>query len=426
MQDPGIMTGRQPNRAGPEIVVVGGGPAGSAVATHLARLGRRVLLIEKAKTARPRVCGEYLSPECLRLVERLGALNSLGEERPYRLRGMRIHTQSGSVLLGEFPALPTDLSASNEPGAGLGSWRGGLAISRPVFDSVLLRNACRSGVEILRGVTVTDLLQDSDRVTGVRIWSPEGFWDLRCRLVIGADGRHSTIARALGLRKAHPRLRKTGFILRYQGVADPGPYGEVFLAGDSYCILNPMGNGRLTLGLVIPAADVSSWPGSPETLIARRLETFPLVGDRLGAAKPLPEIRGISPLAFRTTRQVHHGALLVGDAAGFFDPLTGEGIHIALRGAELAAEVAHEALAAGDTSMATLVRYERLRRQVLLPKNRFCAVLQAVIRRPLLADFLAGRLMRRTDLREAFMGVIGDSLPTTTLLRTLCVPGPSK
>ncbi|MEE9226977.1 MAG: FAD-dependent oxidoreductase, partial [Acidobacteriota bacterium] len=76
------MTGRQPNRTSPEIVVVGGGPAGSAVATHLARLGHRVLLIEKTETARPRICGEYLSPECLRLVDRLGALGPLEEERP--------------------------------------------------------------------------------------------------------------------------------------------------------------------------------------------------------------------------------------------------------------------------------------------------------------------------------------------------------
>lgn len=399
-----------------EVVVVGAGPAGSAVAAHLAGRGHEVLVLEKTTAPPPKVCGEYLSPDCTRLLDRLGALEEFAGHRPVRVRGMRIHTPRGAVVTGHFPGVGPPADDPARERTDLGRWHGGLAVSRSILDPILARNAERSGAGLRRGVRVTGLARDGRRVVGVTVNGAGVPQEIRCRLVIGADGRHSVVTRTLGLRRPHRWLRRTGFILRTSGVQFDSPYGEVLLGDDSYCILNPLGHGTVSVGLVLPF-ERAGRPGSTagETVM-RELQRFPMALDIIRGGTLVDGIRGIGPLAFDTAAQAGDGVLLVGDAAGFLDPLTGEGIRIALRGAELAAEVAHDALGAGACSRDFLERYESLRRRHLLPKRKFCSLLQAAIRHPRLLDWLAGGLNLSADLRESFMGVIGDTLPPADLL----------
>jgi flavin-dependent dehydrogenase len=399
-----------------EVIVVGAGPAGSAVAAHLAGLGHEVMVLEKATAPAPKVCGEYLSPDCARLLDRLGALDDLARHRPVRVRGMRIHTPRGSVVTGHFPETGTAIDGTAPARQELRDWRGGLAVSRSVLDPILARTAERRAADLRRGVRVSGLARDHRRVTGVIAEGAGPRREIRCRLVIGADGRHSVVTGSLGWRRPHRRLHRTGFIMRYSGVRFDSPYGEVLLGEDSYCILNPLGHGTVSVGLVLPFERARRRESDPGALVRRELQRFPMAADAIRGGALIDGIRGIGPLAFYTAAQAGDGVLLVGDAAGFLDPLTGEGIHIALRGAELAAEVAHDALGADSCSHDFLTRYESLRRRYLLPKRRFCSLLQSVIRHPRLLELLAGGLNRFPDLRTRFMGVIGDTLPPTDLI----------
>ncbi|MBI4161213.1 MAG: NAD(P)/FAD-dependent oxidoreductase, partial [Acidobacteria bacterium] len=223
-----------------DVVVVGAGPAGTALASHLTRLGHDILVLERSPGPRQKICGEYLSSDCIPLLDRLGVLPDLDRVRPRRLRGMRIHTPAGVVVTGDFPDVPAPEPDTEGTGTGLREWPGGIAIPRPVLDGILASNAARSGAEVRWGVRVTRLLHGRAGVTGIVTRDPEGEREVRCRLVVGADGRHSVVARDLGLRRPHPWLRRTGFIVRCGTAPAESEYGEVFLARDSYCILNPI------------------------------------------------------------------------------------------------------------------------------------------------------------------------------------------
>ncbi len=399
-----------------EVLVVGAGPAGSALATHLAGLGHDVIVLDKGPGPRQKACGEFINPDAVRLLEKLGVLPDLEKCHPKSLRGMRIHTARGETMSGDFPGIATKVITTGAAGAPFRFQAGGISLSRPVLDGTLARHAARQGAEVRYSARVTDLLMENGKVTGVVATEGGMNRPIRSRLVVGADGRHSIVARRLDLRRPHRRLHRTGYIRRYSGVPADGEYGEVFLSGDSYCILNPTGQGDWTVGIVLPSNRISPRGKNPEESFQERLRQFPGAFERVRDAAFGSTVQGCGPMAFDTSRQVHAGLLLVGDAAGFYDPLTGEGIHIALKGAEIAAAVADEALRSNDLSSRCLSRYETLRREHLLPKRRFCALLQALIRSPFLVDSLVRHLNRAPALRETFMGVIGDTLSPAKLL----------
>ncbi|HEY0070086.1 MAG TPA: hypothetical protein VGE04_08990, partial [Chloroflexia bacterium] len=135
---------------------------------------------------------------------------------------------------------------------------------------------------------------------------------------------------------------------------------------------------------------------------------FPGVRERLAGAERVSQVRGVGPIGARVRRAYGPGYLLVGDAAGFFDPFTGEGVHKALRGAELAAEVASEALSKGDLSARALSRYARLRRRHFAAKEMVCRLVQLFVATPPAMDYVAARLANRPAPLNTITGVLGD------------------
>jgi flavin-dependent dehydrogenase len=154
--------------------------------------------------------------------------------------------------------------------------------------------------------------------------------------------------------------------------------------------------------------------GGLEAFYRRTLRRWPRIAERLEGARLLSPPRAVGPLALEASRVSAPGALLVGDAAGFYDPFTGEGVTLALRSAEMAAEVADRYLRAGGSR--TLREYDRVRRAATRHKFRFNRMLQLVVGRPWLANTMARRLARRPDLADRMVSIAGDFVPARTVL----------
>lgn len=389
-------------RRSADVLVVGGGPAGTAAAILLARAGLEVCLLEKGTFPREKPCGEYLSPGCVPLLNRLGVLAALEGMEPQPIRGMRIETAGGTVFTGTYP------------GDGLPPH--GYSLPRYQFDALLVEAARQAGVAYLEGWRAVDLVRKGRIVAGVVADSENGPQPFTAPLTIGADGRNSVVARRLKLFARHPSHRKVALVQRFQTHAELGDLGQVYLGRKGYCILNPQGAGTVNVGVVVDQRDLplhQAWEG----VFAGLLDAYPQVQAKLSGARPLNPLWVLGPLACHAKRVAGKGFLLVGDAAGYYDPMTGEGVFQALRGAELAAEIATQALGRGDAGLQTLKRYGVAYRKEFAPKNRVCQILQQIVSRPRLCELLGRHLEGRGEHVEELMGVVGDLLPPQRLLR---------
>jgi flavin-dependent dehydrogenase len=149
------------------------------------------------------------------------------------------------------------------------------------------------------------------------------------------------------------------------------------------------------------------------------VQQLPHLARRLAGAGRVSPVRALGPLAHRVHPPRAGGVLLVGDAAGFYDPFTGEGVFTALRSAELAAETIVRALRAGDVSAPALAAYERARREAFRGKERVTRALQALIGRRRLANLACRALARRPAVLETLLGVFGDYVPPRALAGVL-------
>ena len=380
-----------------DVLVVGAGPAGCVAATLFAREGFRVVILDKAAAPPSKVCGEYLSPGCLPILERIGALKLISEIGARPLQGMRIHTAGGRVLQANYPA----------PYHGLG-------IRRDLLDPVLLDLAIKSGAEFLANFQASELVWEDGQVVGIRGRHRDSPAFLRARLIIGADGRNSVVARRLGAVIQHRWLDRLALVGYVTGARRPDDVGEIFLGRDRYCILNPISPDLTNVGLVInrrefdPRADATRY-------LMQAAASLPGLGDRLGSARPIAPVRCLGPMAYSAMRLTAPGALLIGDAAGFLDPFTGEGIYAALRSAELAVESALPSLLGDSGSVPDLLAYGESWRHEFLAKWRLCTGLQHAIRHPLLAEGIVACLACSPNLTSHLMAAVGDLLPAGNL-----------
>jgi len=186
--------------------------------------------------------------------------------------------------------------------------------------------------------------------------------------------------------------------------------GEVFLSRESYSIMNPVAPGLTNVALVVNRSGFERSRDEAAFLGALGRTHRELAGRMLRARGASP-IRALGPLAHRAARLGAPGALLVGDAAGFLDPFTGEGIYTALRTAELAADSIGRALEDGSPEHPDLRSYARDWAREVLPKWKVCMVLQHAIRRPFLAEVLVSQLRRRSALLSFLMAAVGDLIP---------------
>ena len=199
----------------------------------------------------------------------------------------------------------------------------------------------------------------------------------------------------------------------WKGVEGLTDHGEMHVTRGGYCGIAPLGDDEANVTFVLDQADMRRAGGDLEDFYLRTLERWPRVAERLTRAGLTSRPRAIGPLALEARRVSAPGAVLVGDAAGFYDPFTGEGVTLALRSAELAAGVAHRALSGGSTDLRL---YDRLRDEATRDKFRLNRLLQRIVAWPALANAVAHRLSRRPDLADRLVGIAGDFVPARTAM----------
>ena len=376
-----------------DVLVVGAGPAGSAAAAALAARGRDVLLVETSAHPRPKACAEYASPRIAEELLRLGLADAAWRGDALPLMGMRVIRDGTAVDI-----------CYRDRGGPRAAW----GLDRLTFDATLAAHAVTSGARLSELSTFDRLRWDDGAVIGARLRTADGPVEVACRTLIGADGARSAVARKLGVERPVRAPRRLGMVAHYEGLSDLTDHGEMHVGPGWYVGLAPLGGGRLNVGMALPMEGGSRQPAR------RRFEAaiagIPAVAERLAGKRRLTPIRGASPIGHRVARAAGPGWMLIGDAAGFIDPFTGEGIYRALRSARAAAE----ALADGDEGAEE--RYLVLRRSAFAAKDALTWLVQGMLAAPPLMGYALRRLASRPDAANRLGSALGDCRPASDAL----------
>jgi flavin-dependent dehydrogenase len=391
-----------------DVLIVGAGPAGSHLALRLARAGWSVTLLDRARFPRPKPCGEFLSPECLPMLEDLGLRTRALALGARDVHGMRIFGY-GHATRGRYAPI----------GRAIARFDHGYAVRREVLDELAVRRAgATDGVRLLEGWSFDDLVRDSaGRVLGARVRDPAGErHELRAAFTIGADGNRSRLARRLGVAREVPWLQRWALVARFRVPTDD--HAEVHFVPGGYFAAAPIDGGAFTINLVVGAEALTGGGHAGLERDFRRIAAFaPELAARIGDAPLAEPIRACGPLANRATQHAFDGAALLGDACGFVDPLTGEGMFFAMRGAELLSRALDVALHARRTDAASLRSYVRGRRAEFGHRDAFARALQRALVHPRLVDRALALLERRPGLADLVVAMTGDYVPLRELVR---------
>lgn len=385
-----------------DAVVIGGGPAGCAMALDLNRRGYNVALCDQAKFPRDKVCGEFVSPGADPILEQLGVLGAIEALTPKRLKGVAISSYEGVELGIDYPVKQGSESRLTS-----------LSVPRYQLDSLFLRQVQSVGVKVFEQHKVTDFIFDKGCVAGVKGWDEtKASFSMNCKLVIDAGGRNAASLRKFSLKRKPRGSTKVAFSAHWQGVRLPDDYCYMHVSQPGYTGISSVGNDRANVVLVVEGSALTAGKSeNPEIFYNRVLMQNIRRRKILENGERVEPVRSVESLAFSVKPIPCGGLILVGDATGFIDPFTGEGIYLSLRSSQLAGEVIHAAFNKANFSRNFLSIYSQKRQQEFGGKFALSRILQWLIYNQPFCNQVMKSLSANRALAETLVGVIGDILP---------------
>ena len=342
-----------------DVIVIGGGPAGSTVATLVAEQGHRVLLLERAITSQFKI-GESLIPATYWTFKRLGILEKLRASHFPQKYSVQFYSRSGKA------SVPFYFFQTN-PHESAVTWQ----VLRSEFDEMLLQNAREKGVNVQRGISVRKVVFDDDgTATGVTVQKGNtSFQTLNATLVVDSTGQRSLIGRQLGLNTVEANLKMASLFTHYEGGhRDEGlDEGATLILHtedkDSWFWSIPLPYDRTSIGVVgeleylLQSRRDADGRLDAERIFSEELEKCAPLKERLAGAKQLFPIQTTKDFSYRASRIAGNHWVLVGDAFGFLDPVYSTGLFLALKSGEMAADGIIEAFEKDDFTAAQLGRF---------------------------------------------------------------------
>jgi flavin-dependent dehydrogenase len=380
-----------------DVIIVGARVAGSATAMLLARAGLRVLVLDRATFPSDTLSTHQIQVPGVARLAQWGLLDRLLETTP---ANRRIRFDQGDVAL-----------EARIPGqAGVDFT---ICPRRTVLDATLVEAARAAGAEVRESAVVAEVLQADGQVVGVRGQQKAGSeFTERARLVIGADGRHSTVAQAVGAKQYRQRRPATMAYYTYwtDVPTQPEPIGELFARPGRAVGVWPTSDGMLLTYVAWPAAEFDAFRHDPSANLMATLDGVGL-GDRFRAGRQAERLRGTPDLPSYFRRPWGKGWALVGDAGLLLDPITGMGISDAFRDAELLNEAVVSGMDSGGSLERALAGYHRARDRAARPMYDFTAML-AGLAAPRPGERALFRAVASNPARtEQFVGVLTGSVP---------------
>lgn len=358
-----------------DVAIAGAGPAGALAAIILARAGLRVRVFDRARFPRHKLCGDTLNPGALAVLRRHEDVATLIE---------RSDPIDGMLLTG-----PGNVRVRGEYGNGIT----GRSITRKVLDQWLIDRAIAAGAAIEQQVAIRDVAIVANRVAGVVAAGRDGQSITHpARLVIAADGRRSAIAIARGLSRQPKRPRRWAIGGYFSDVSGVTSLGEMHVRRGHYIGVAPVPGGLTNACLVVPGPPSGGRSGGtgsqelpfaqPADALHQMLHADPELSARFASARPISAPIMLGPMAVDASAAGEPGLLLAGDAAGFIDPMTGDGLRFALMGAELAAAIVTEVFAGSLAIDRAHLELADRRRRAFQWKWRFNRTLRALVSSP--------------------------------------------
>jgi len=340
-----------------DVAIAGAGPAGSSAAIQLALAGARVLLLEEKKFPRPKLCGEFISPECLTHFKRLGVMDQMSAAGGAAVSETVFYSRHGNSV-----AVPSEWFMSGVQALGL---------SRSEMDHRLLQRAKSAGVVVLEETHASRLICEREEVRGIRVRSGDATQDYEALIIIDATGRTRSLARHLD--PSRPNQRKhinplVAFKAHLAGARVAAGACEIYFYKRGYGGLSAVEGGVSNLCFIVAANDVRRYDSNPELVLREVVMKNSRASYTLAEATTSTPWLSVSLERFgRRTLAPAMGLLTVGDAAAFIDPFTGSGMLMALESGQVAAEAIARNLSqlrrgSGFESLATNYEAEYQRR----------------------------------------------------------------
>ena len=348
-----------------DVAISGAGPAGALAAAILASAGLRVTVFDRARFPRHKLCGDTLNPGALAVIKRHADITSLVENSD---------PIDGMVLTG-----PGGVRVRGEYGPGIA----GRSITRKVLDQWLLDRAVAAGATVHDEAVVRSVTMRDGRIGGVAIAGGSGeALTHPARMVMAADGRRSALAIGRALSKQPPRPRRWAIGAYYEGVGGVTRFGEMHVRRGHYIGVAPVPGGLTNACLVVPHDRGDEPIAQPAGELDRYLRADPELAERFAQARRVEPPVMLGPMAVDARASGEPGLLLAGDAAGFIDPMTGDGLRFALMGAEIAAGVVKDVFSGKLPIDRAHLELAHRRRLAFQSKWRFNRVLRSLVSSP--------------------------------------------